>query len=66
MVDILMDIHVMVNWQLLKRVSADQCHLIVSRAKVYNSLRWSFLKVFRWLVVGFNWSQAQEHNENAI
>ena len=30
-VDILMDIHVMVNWQLSKRVSADQCHMTVSR-----------------------------------
>ena len=30
-VDILMDIHVMVKWQLSKRVSADQCHLTVLR-----------------------------------
>ena len=30
-VDILMDIHVMANWQLSKRVSADQCHMTVSR-----------------------------------
>ena len=30
-VDILMDVHVMVNWQLSKRVSADQCHMTVSR-----------------------------------
>ena len=67
MVDILIDIHVMVNWQLSKRVSADQCYLIVSQAKVYNSLRWSvFFKVIRWPVVAFNWSQAQDHNEKAI
>ena len=30
-VDILMDIHVMVKWQLSKRVSADQYHLTVLR-----------------------------------
>ena len=39
-VDILMDTHVVVNWQLSKRVSIDQCHLTVSRAQVYNLLRW--------------------------
>ena len=39
-VDILMDIHVMVNWQLSKRVSADPCHMTVSQAQVYNSFRW--------------------------
>ena len=31
-VNILMAIHVMVNWQLSKRVSADQCHMNVLRA----------------------------------
>ena len=40
MVDIPMDIHVMVNWQLSKRLSTDQCHPTVSRAQVYKSLRW--------------------------
>ena len=45
-VDILMDIHVMVNWQLSKRVSADQYHLAVLQAQVYYSLRWCvFLKL---------------------
>ena len=39
-VDILMDIHVMVNWQLSTRVSADPCHMTVSQAQVYNSFRW--------------------------
>ena len=45
-VDILMDIHVMVNWQLSKRVCTDQCHLTVPRDQVYNSSRWRvFLKL---------------------
>ena len=39
-VDILRNILVMVNWQLSKRVSVDQCHLTLSPALVYNSLRW--------------------------
>ena len=38
-VDILMDIHVIVNRQLSKRVSTEQSHLTVSRIQVYNSLR---------------------------
>ena len=38
-VDILMDIHVMVNWQLSKRASADQCHLTVSQLK--RTTHWS-------------------------
>ena len=33
-------VHVMVNWQLSKKVSADQCHMTASWAQVYNSLRW--------------------------
>ena len=44
-VDILMDIHVMVNWQLSKRVSADQCQKAVLRDQVHNSLRWSVVVV---------------------
>ena len=45
-VDILMDTHFMVNWQLSKRVSADPCHMTVSQAQVYNSFRWHvFLKL---------------------
>ena len=39
-VDILRNILVMVNWQLSERVSVDQCHLTLSPALVYNSLRW--------------------------
>ena len=31
-VDIVMDIHVMVNWQLSKRIFADECHMTVSRS----------------------------------
>ena len=46
-VDILMDIHVMVNWQLSKRVSADQCNLTVSLAHVYKLIELTcFLKLF--------------------
>ena len=33
-------IHVMVNWQLSKRVSANQCHMTVSQAQVHNLVRW--------------------------
>ena len=40
--NLIVDIHVMVNWQRWKRVSADQCHMFVSRAQVYNSLKWLF------------------------
>ena len=32
-----MGIHVMINWQLQKKVSAGQCHMTVSRDQVYNS-----------------------------
>ena len=46
--NLIVNIHVMVNWQLsnVKRVSADQCHMTVSRAQVYNSLRWIQLRCF--------------------
>ena len=50
----------------VKKASADQCHVTVSRAQVYKSLRWPVFKVIRWPVVGFTWSQAQVHNEKAI
>ena len=36
--ELVLYIHVMVNLQLSKRVSADQCHMTLSRAQVYNSL----------------------------
>ena len=39
-VDSLMDLNVVFNWQLSKRVSADQCQLTVLLPQVYNSLRW--------------------------
>ena len=39
-VDILMNIHVMANWQLSQRVSADQCHMTLPYAQVYNSVQW--------------------------
>ena len=64
-VEILMDIHVMVNWQLSKRVSADQCHLTVSWAQKQLIELMCFLKVICWPVVGFNWLQAQVHNRKA-
>ena len=46
--NLIVNIHVMVNWQLsnVKRVSADQCHMTVSGAQVYNSLRWIQLRCF--------------------
>ena len=50
----------------VKKASADQCHVTVSRAQVYKSLRWPVFKVIRWPVVGFTWSQAQVHTEKAI
>ena len=50
-----LDIHVMVNWHLSKKVSADQCYMTVSWAQVYNSSRWrNFLKLSRWPVIGFH------------
>ena len=39
-VDCLMDIHVMVNWQLSQRVSADTCHLTVSQAHASVQTHW--------------------------
>ena len=42
--NLIVDIHVMVNWQLSKRVSADQCHLIVSQAQLFSSLRLTCLR----------------------
>ena len=45
---IFMDIHVTVNWQLSKMVSADhdQCQLTVSWVQVYNSLSWHVFKSY--------------------
>ena len=39
MFNLIVDIHVMVAWQMSKRASADQCHLTVTRAQVHNSSR---------------------------
>ena len=50
-----LDIRIMVNWQLLKKVSADKCRMTVSRAQAYNSLRyWGDVcsKVIRGPVIG--------------
>ena len=49
--NLVLDIHVMVKWQ--KRVSADQCHMNVSRPHVYILLRWRIFKVIRWPFFGF-------------
>ena len=38
--NLIVGIHVMVNWQLSKKVSTGQCHMTVSRDQVYNSFRW--------------------------
>ena len=54
--DILMDIHVMINWQLSKRVSADRFNLTVSLTQVFNAWVDVLFKVIRWPVVGFYWS----------
>ena len=44
--NLIVDIQVMVSWQLSKKVSTDQCHMVVSRAQKYNSLWWRvFLKL---------------------
>ena len=59
----------MVNWQLSKRVSTDQCHMTVSEAQVYNSFRLCVLlelSTNKLPVLIFNWSQAQVHNEKAV
>ena len=39
---LVIDVHVMVNWRLSKKVSAHKCHMTVSRAQVYNSSRWRY------------------------
>ena len=47
-VDSLMDIHVMVNWQLSQRVSADTCHLTVSQAQAYKLIEVTcFFKIIK-------------------
>ena len=65
--DILMDINVMVNWQLSKRVSTDQCHLSVSWLKC--TTRWGvtcFFKVICWPIVALKWSQWKGHIINNL
>ena len=67
--NLIVDILVMVNWQLSRRVSADQCHMTVSQAQVYNSFGWRVfleLSTNKLPVLIFNWSQAQVHNEKAV
>ena len=59
MVDrILMDIHVLVNWQLSKMASIDQCHRLYHVLKC--TTHWGDVepKIIRWPVIGFDWSQA--------
>lgn len=43
------------------RVYADQCHITVSQAQLYNSLRWFGFKALRWPDIVLNGSQAQVH-----
>ena len=66
-VDILVNIHVMVNWQLSKKgicwpVSPD-CFV---GSKVHLIGVTHFLKVISWPVVGFNWLLAQVHNRKDV
>ena len=56
----IMDIHATISSQLSKKVSANQCHMTVSRAQVYNSLRWRVFKVIRGPIISLNWSQGQD------
>ena len=54
-VDILMDIHEMVNRKLSKTASTDQCHLNVSFSSIQLiEVTCFFVQVIRWLTVGFN------------
>ena len=62
--NILMDIHVIVNWQLSNRVSTDQCHMTVLQGQVYNSLQWRAF--FLQLSSCWFWLQAQVHNEKVL
>ena len=48
-----LDLYVMVIWHLSKKVSAEQSHMTVSRAQVYNSLRWRIFKVICRPVIDF-------------
>ena len=60
--NLILDIHVMFNWQLTcqNRVSADQFYMTVSR--VYNWLFWRvFLKFTADQLLVFNWSPTQVH-----
>ena len=63
---IIMNFHVIVNWQLSEKASAEQCHMTVSWAQVYHLLRWRVFKVIRLLVIGLNWSRAQVDDNMAI
>ena len=41
--NLILDMHALVNCQLSKKVFADHCHMTVSRAQVYNSLKVRYL-----------------------
>ena len=55
-----------IDRQLSKRVSADQCHMTVWRAEVYDSLRLCVFQSYPLISYWFNWSQAQVHKEKTI
>ena len=49
----LLHIHVAVNWQLSKQVSADQYHMTISRAQVSSHLGLFFFEVICWQATSF-------------
>ena len=64
--NILLDIYVIVNWQLSNRVSTDQGVAWLYRGVKFTT-HWSAdMFFYSYPAVGFNWLQAQVHNEKAI
>jgi len=53
---LILDIHVMINWHLSNKVSADQYHVTISWAQFYSSSRshvfWSWPLTKYWLSIG--------------
>ena len=54
------DTHIMVNWQQSKQLPADQCHMTVSRAQVYN------IKLSADQLMVFTCSRAQVQNFSCV
>ena len=63
--NILLDIHVIANWHVSNRVSTDQCHMTVLRVQASVQLM-EVTFFLSYPAVGFNWLQAQDHNEKAL